>query len=69
MQIAPICLFNVDYTKFQYGYVAGFGSNNFAANCWTSKEGPNPFEQCQPDFEVDGKEYSVERNITEVLTG
>ncbi len=49
----------MDFKNFEYGYVAGFGSNNFATNCWTSKEGPNPFEQCQPEFKVGGKKYSV----------
>jgi len=59
LKIAPICLFGVDFANFEYGYVAGFGSNNFATNCWTGKDGPNPFEQCQPEFESEGKKYNV----------
>ena len=43
----PICLFGLDATNFNYGYVAGFGSQSFADKCWTSKEGPHPFEECK----------------------
>ena len=60
-QIMPICLFGVDHKNFEFGYVAGFGSTNFATNCWTTKEGPNPFEQCQPEFKKGDKKYSVSR--------
>ena len=63
-KIAPICLFGVDFADFEYGYVAGFGSSNFASNCWTSKRGPNPFEQCQPEFQAGEKKYSVRGDVT-----
>ena len=59
MQIMPICLFEAKYDDFKYGYVAGFGSDNFATNCWTNKDGPNPFEQCKHDFEHKNKKYRV----------
>ncbi len=45
-KIAPICLFGAPYDDFDSGYVAGFGSDSFAHQCWTSKDGPNPFEEC-----------------------
>lgn len=44
--ILPICLFGIDLSEFDYGYVAGFGTTSFADTCWTSKEGPNAFEEC-----------------------
>ena len=34
----PICLFGADASRFEYAYIAGFGSTNFADICWTSKE-------------------------------
>ena len=43
----PVCLFTASYNKFDYGYVAGFGSQSFAKKCWTSKDGPHPFEECK----------------------
>ena len=46
----PICLFGADASRFEYGYIAGFGSTNFADVCWTSKSGPHPFEQCKHHF-------------------
>lgn len=59
LKVMPICLFDVDYRNFTFGYVAGFGSTNFGANCWTTKEGPNAFEQCKPEYKVQGKTYVV----------
>eukprot|EP00094_Tigriopus_californicus_P005767 TCALIF_05560-PA protein Name:"Similar to ST14 Suppressor of tumorigenicity 14 protein homolog (Bos taurus)" AED:0.11 eAED:0.11 QI:0/1/0.71/1/1/1/7/111/913 len=44
--VLPICLFGIDLAEFDYGYVAGFGTTSFADTCWTSKEGPNAFEEC-----------------------
>eukprot|EP00094_Tigriopus_californicus_P005766 TCALIF_05559-PA protein Name:"Similar to ST14 Suppressor of tumorigenicity 14 protein (Homo sapiens)" AED:0.72 eAED:0.74 QI:0/0/0/0.5/1/1/6/0/440 len=56
-KVMPICLFDVDYRNFSFGYVAGFGSTNFGANCWTTKEGPNAFEQCRSEYKVQGRTY------------
>ena len=50
LQVMPICLFGADASRFEYGYIAGFGSTNFADVCWTSKSGPHPFEQCKHHF-------------------
>ena len=58
----PVCLhFGSDYNKFEFGYVAGFGSTNFATNCWTTNRGPNPYEQCRPQFKFKDKVYTVGR--------
>lgn len=52
IQVGPICLFDINPKDFSHGYVAGFGSTNFADICWTSKRGPNPFMQCKPRFNI-----------------
>ena len=58
----PICLFGADASRFEYGYIAGFGSTNFADVCWTSKSGPHPFEQCKHQFRgPDGTLHEVRR--------
>ena len=59
-QLMPICLFGADASRFEYGYIAGFGSTNFADVCWTSKSGPHPFEQCKHNFRgPDGTMHEV----------
>jgi hypothetical protein len=60
IQIMPICLFGgVDPQHFDFGYVAGFGSTGFDDLCWTTKDGPNQYEQCKQSFNVNGKHYEV----------
>ena len=64
LQVLPICLFGADASRFEYGYIAGFGSTNFADVCWTSKLGPHPFEQCKLRFRgPDGTLHEVHRNV------
>ncbi len=53
----PICLYGIDFRKYSFGYVAGFGSANFDDKCWTTKEGPNAYTQCKHEFEAGGKKY------------
>ena len=52
-KVMPICLFQVKHEGFRYGYVAGFGSSSFGNRCWTTKDGPNAFKECQEVCYID----------------
>ena len=64
-QVEPICLFGHRHTEFKQAHVAGFGSPNFGSTCWTNKDGPNSFMECEERFEADGEMVEVVNDPTE----